>query len=173
MIDDTDPQERPSKSQRKREAHAQQALGQRLTSLTSQQLQRLPLPGDLRNALEEYQRLPNSRGARKRQLQFIGRLMREVDHEGIAEALEQLSQGSVSPTAPPATDAPPVDSLCKKILSGGDTAIEATLVRFPTLDRQRLRQLALAHHRASTEQRPEVARKLAAYLESNLPRSLT
>jgi len=68
----------PSKTQRKRAMHALQQLGEALVGLNSARLQALALPDKLFDAVSEAQRL-TQREARRRQLQFIGRLMREVD----------------------------------------------------------------------------------------------
>ncbi|MEX2468450.1 MAG: ribosome biogenesis factor YjgA [Pseudohongiellaceae bacterium] len=168
MIDDLDPQEQPSKSQRKREAHAQQALGERLARLPIQKLKRLQLPEELLAALAEFQRLPNSHGARKRQLQFIGKLMRDVDHESISRTLEDLLQGTIRPDVTPKTGGADSDAIGKAILAGDGTAVDALLSRHPLLDRQRLRQFALAHARATDEERPRIEQKLAAYLQAHL-----
>ena len=70
--------EPPSKSQRKREATALQDLGEHLVRLTPAQLRRVPLPEDLLAAIRTAQAIPQ-RGARKRQLQLIGKLMRRLD----------------------------------------------------------------------------------------------
>lgn len=77
---------RPSKSQRKREALALQDLGELLVELKPTRLAQLPLPDELREAVLTAQRTPQ-RGARKRQLQYIGKLMRRVDPEPIRAAL--------------------------------------------------------------------------------------
>lgn len=69
---------RPSKTQRKREVEAMQALGTALVKLTPKQLAGLDLPVALRKAVEEAQQMPQH-GARRRQLQYIGRVMREID----------------------------------------------------------------------------------------------
>jgi len=81
--DDFDPDsfeelEGPSKSQRKRDATALQDLGAQLVKLTSAQLNRIPLPDDLLAAVRAAQAMPQ-RGAHKRQLQYIGKLMRQID----------------------------------------------------------------------------------------------
>ncbi|MBL8254263.1 MAG: DUF615 domain-containing protein [Candidatus Competibacter sp.] len=70
----------PSKSQRKREATALQDLGEQLVELTSAQLKRIPLPEELLAAIKATQAM-SQRGARKRQLQFIGKLMRQLDEQ--------------------------------------------------------------------------------------------
>jgi len=79
-------EQRPSRSARKRRAEALQRLGERLLTLTPQQLQRIALPAPLLEAVLETQRL-RSRSASARARQYIGRLMRELDPEPIERAL--------------------------------------------------------------------------------------
>jgi ribosome-associated protein len=76
----------PSKSQRKRDAHAAQRLGQRLVAMRERELDGLPLDESLRDALDEARRL-TSHGARARQLQYIGKLMRGADVDAIEATL--------------------------------------------------------------------------------------
>lgn len=73
----------PSKSQRKREATALQDLGEALVKLSAVQLNRVPLSDDLAAAVRAAQTMPQ-RGAHKRQLQFIGKLMRNLDDVEVA-----------------------------------------------------------------------------------------
>jgi ribosome-associated protein len=88
------PLEEPkSKTRRKKEMHALQDLGERLVRLSREQLDRLPLPDDLREAIHEARRI-NSHGARRRQLQYIGRLMRSVDAAPIRARLDEWSGAS-------------------------------------------------------------------------------
>lgn len=68
----------PSKSQRKREATALQDLGEQLVKLTPAQLSRVPLADELLAAVRLAQSIAQ-RGGRKRQLQYIGKLMRQLD----------------------------------------------------------------------------------------------
>lgn len=75
----------PSKSQRKREATALRELGEQLVKLTPAQLNRVPLPEELLAAVR-LARTITQRGGRKRQLQFIGKLMRRLD-EAEADAI--------------------------------------------------------------------------------------
>jgi ribosome-associated protein len=91
MID----QERPSKTQLKKQMHELQALGERLVTLNADQLDAVALPEDLRAAVDEARRVPG-RESRRRHMQYIGRLMREVDPEPIREKLaiwDGLSRG--------------------------------------------------------------------------------
>ncbi|HPF58464.1 MAG TPA: ribosome biogenesis factor YjgA [Candidatus Competibacteraceae bacterium] len=88
-LDEYDTPRPPSKSQRKREATALQALGERLVNLTSAQLNRIPLPADLLAAVQLAQSI-SQRGGRKRQLQYIGKLMRQLDDVEIEAIRTQL-----------------------------------------------------------------------------------
>ena len=92
MNDDFDPRDLPpSKSMRKREAHALQKLGEELVALRADDLARLPLDENLREAIDEARRL-TSRGALARQRQYIGKLMRDVDVEAIRGAMSGLTE---------------------------------------------------------------------------------
>jgi ribosome-associated protein len=71
-------QERPSKTRRKRDMHELQSLGESLVALRGDRLAALALPENLFEAVIEAQRI-TSREGRRRQLQYVGRLMREVD----------------------------------------------------------------------------------------------
>lgn len=81
-----------SKSQKKREMHALQALGARLVELSPATLARMELPEALAEAVWACKTL-KSHGARRRQLQYIGALMRDVDPAPILAFLERGSGG--------------------------------------------------------------------------------
>jgi ribosome-associated protein len=83
--------ERPSKSARKRAAHAAQDLGEALVQLRDAQLEALQLPEALKEAVREARRI-RARGGGARQRQYIGKLMREVDPEPIRAALAARSE---------------------------------------------------------------------------------
>ena len=72
----------PSKSARKREAHAAQDLGEELIRMRDSDLDALNLPETLADAVREARRI-TSRGGGARQRQYIGKLMREIDQEPI------------------------------------------------------------------------------------------
>jgi ribosome-associated protein len=78
---------RPSKSARKRAAHAAQSLGEELIGLKPVELESLSLPAELHEAVLEAQRIRNSRGGLARQRQYIGKLMRDIDLAPIDSAL--------------------------------------------------------------------------------------
>jgi len=88
----------PSKSRRKADAHALQALGAELVALNRNQLAQVELPESLRDAVEAAQRI-NAHEGRRRQLQYIGKLMRNVDAAPIRAKIEGWKTVSVEETA--------------------------------------------------------------------------
>ncbi len=84
-----DSPERPSKSQRKRDMQALQDMGAELVELSPERLARIDMPDALRGAIREAQRLTRHE-ARRRQMQYIGRLMRDADPAPIREALDAV-----------------------------------------------------------------------------------
>jgi len=90
---------RPSKSQRKRDAHALQALGAQLVALSPGHLAHLHLPDALHEAVIAAQGM-RSHGARTRQMQYIGKLMRQLDADALRTVREALEPGHTSPPRP-------------------------------------------------------------------------
>lgn len=88
----------PSKSELKRASKALQDLGAELAELGKERLAKVPIDEDLRDAVKDYQRFP-SHEAKRRQLQYIGRLMRNVDPEPIRAALDAFKGLSAVETA--------------------------------------------------------------------------
>ena len=91
-------EEKPSKTQRKREMHELQALGARLVELNPEQLDEVGLPDALRDAVE-FARRTTKHEARRRQMQYIGKLMRSVDPGPIREKLKIWDGVSAEHTA--------------------------------------------------------------------------
>jgi ribosome-associated protein len=81
--DGESPYDRPSKSQLKREMHALQELGEALIALPKDALKRMPMPEDLDDAVREARRITDHEGKR-RQLQYVGKVMRSLTDEEIA-----------------------------------------------------------------------------------------
>src|SRR5512137_1547826 len=78
--------DRPSKTQRKKEMHALQALGQQLVDLSRDQLARVDLPEELREAIDFAHKVTSHEG-RRRHMQYIGKLMRAADADDIRAAI--------------------------------------------------------------------------------------
>ncbi len=80
---------RPSKTKAKEESDSLQELGKRLVSVGNDRLKKLDIPETLADAVREAKRI-SSFGALRRQMQYIGKLMRDVDVEPIQEMLDEL-----------------------------------------------------------------------------------
>lgn len=94
----TEDREAPSRSARKRQSTALQKLGEQLSRLDASARAALPLSADLAEALRLYDRIRDKEG-RRRQLQYIGRLMRETDAGPIEEALAARTAAHQADTA--------------------------------------------------------------------------
>ncbi|MDO5483841.1 MAG: ribosome biogenesis factor YjgA [Desulfovibrionaceae bacterium] len=90
--------ESPSRSAKKRHCHALQALGEELTRLAPADWQTMDLPPEMQEALRLHAHIRDKEGKR-RQLQYIGRLMREVDAEALQTALEARRDAAAAETA--------------------------------------------------------------------------
>ena len=90
--------ERPSKTRRKKDMHALQSLGESLVELSAAQLAQVEMPEDLRDAVLEARRISGREGKR-RQMQYIGRLMRDVDPAPIRAKLDEWRGQSREATA--------------------------------------------------------------------------
>lgn len=88
----------PSKSRRKADAHALQALGAQLVALNRHQLAQIDMPEPLLDAVHAAQRI-HAREGRRRQLQYIGRLMRNVDAAPIRAKIASWKSVSAEETA--------------------------------------------------------------------------
>jgi ribosome-associated protein len=131
MID----QERPSKTQIKKQMHALQELGERLVTLNPDQLLAVGLPDDLHQAVRDAQRIPG-RESRRRQLQYIGRLMRDVDPEPIRDKIAAWDGVSREHAA----KLHGIERWRGRLLDD-EAAIEEFLRERPGADSQRLRSL--------------------------------
>lgn len=77
---------KPSKTQLKKASHDLQALGEALLELPAHKLAAVPMPERLLDALNDLRRIKNFEG-RRRQLQYVGKLMRDVDPAPLREAV--------------------------------------------------------------------------------------
>lgn len=128
--------EEKSKTRIKKEAEALQDLGMELLKLPVRRLEGMALPDDLRKALIDARSI-TSNVAGKRQRQFIGALMRDVDPDPIRRALLEPESGL-------AVEPEPVKEArmwMDRLLSNDPAGLEAFVRACPGLEHQRLRQL--------------------------------
>jgi ribosome-associated protein len=154
--------EPPSKSARKREMLGLQVMGESLLGLNDNQLAQIPIEDEqLLSAIRECRQI-RSNSARKRHLQFIGKLMRNIDPAPIEQALQALHNTQRQGTAA----LHQLEQLREDILAAGIEGVELAITRYPDADRQQLRQLILQHNREVQRQKPPAAsRKLFRYLK--------
>ena len=147
----------PSKSARKRAAHAAQDLGEALIRLRDAELEALKLPEALVDAIRAARRI-TSRAAGARQRQYIGRLMREADLESIQAALAARSVR----TRRDAERFKEIASWRERLLAEGPSALTELARGYPQIDRAEWAQridAARAEH-ASPGSRAGAAREL-------------
>lgn len=148
MTDDESKPLPPSKTRRKREAHARQDIGERLVQLSEERLAAVDLTEDLRRAVLEAKRL-RAHGARRRQLQYIGKLMRRAEVEPILAQLEAASQGVQTEAVLLHT----VERWRARLLSD-DAALTGFLEDYPQAQSQPLRALIRDARQEQREQQP-------------------
>ncbi len=162
-----DAPERPSKSQRKREMTALQKLGESLLALSAAQLAAIEVPETLREAIAEMRRISSHEG-RRRQLQYIGKLMRQVDPEPLRTALDNVTGESKQAVA--------LMHRCEVLrdrLLADDTALTDVLSDIPQADVQHLRATIRAARREHEEGKPaKHARLLYRWLHQQLLQKL-
>jgi ribosome-associated protein len=148
----------PSKSQRKRDVEALQNLGRDLTELARDRLKKMDLPEKLLVALLEYQRI-TSHGAMRRQMQYIGKVMREIEDEDIEVIVEQLAEIRGESDLAKARFHE-LERWRARLLEHDD-ALTEWLVRHPDSDIQQLRQLIRnARKEAELGKPPKASREL-------------
>ena len=157
-----------SKAQQKRDAEAAQALGARLVALPATQLktlsEKIDLPGDLLDALLMCQSI-KAREGHRRQLQYIGKLMRDIDLAPIEQQLAQLNRGGLAETQ----QLHRIERWRDRLLTEGDAAINELSQHYPETDARQVRQLVTrAHKESAHNQPPRAARLLFKYLRSLL-----
>ncbi len=149
-----------SKSQITRELHALQDLGLRLTTLKPELLDRLPLSEALRRAIAEAPK-HTAHAARKRHIQFIGKLMRDQDIEAILALIDQVD----SSTREYNERFHALERWRDRLVGEGDGALEQFVAAYPETDRQHLRGLIRqAQQEAARNKPPSAARKIFKYI---------
>jgi len=154
----------PSKSQRKRESEALQVLGETLVGLGHDQLARIELPDHLRAAIDEARRIRKF-GALRRQFQYIGKLMRDVDPEPIRRQLDALEGQSRTHSA----WLHRLEQWRSRLISD-DHALDEFVRLHPGIDVQQLRTLIRnARHEAAQSRPPRAFREIFRLLKGVEP----
>ena len=153
-----------SKTQRKKNMHALQYLGEQLVALNPAQLEQLDLAEKLRDALIEARKLKKFE-ARRRQMQYIGRLMREIDAAPIRQKLDSI----LSPHKQHQAWLNLIERWRERLLAD-ETALAEFLRTYPQADSQRLRLLVRNIQReAALGKPPKSLRVLFQELQELIP----
>ena len=137
--DDLDDDRPPSKSQVKRELNALVDLGKQLIDLSTDKLKQLPLEEKLFEAIRLAQKISNAREGRRRQIHYVGKLLRTADADAIRQQLDIWENGSREQTAAMHR----LETL-RDLLLKDDDALTRLLNEYPGADVQHLRALIRA-----------------------------
>lgn len=159
--------ERPSKTQLKQQSHDLQALGLQVAALSDERLAKVPMSDLLREAINDYRKTRSHEG-RRRQMQYVGKLMRSADEEALREAVAAATVGSARETL-----------LLHEVerwrdaLIAGDEALTRWMQEHADCDAQQLRSLVRAARRdaaeaASEQRQPKSYRELFQFIKPHL-----
>ena len=153
----------PSRSQRKRDTQAVNALGEQLLTIPAAQLELLPYP-EIIAAIVECKRITKG-NARKRQLGYIGKLIRQVEMEPITMLLDRFDASSRAHV----THFHQLEVWRDKLVSDDKETLSEILEKYPTVERQQLRQLVRNAISERQKENPPTAafRKLFQFLKNS------
>ena len=150
----------PSKSELKREMHALQKLGEAIVKLSKGDLATIPLDPQLAEGINIARRIKSREGLR-RQMQYIGKLMRTTDIEAIQQAMQVLEEGRKQS----AEKFHQLEQWRDQLIEEGPNSLEQVIEKFPHADRQHLRQLIVQANKEKNQNKPPASsRKLFRYL---------
>lgn len=149
-----DDYDKPSKSQRKREMTALQKLGETLVNTTADKLKSIELPANLQEAVELCRKIKSHEG-RRRQLQFIGKIMRSLDEEVIEMIKDKFDNWNMQ-TKVEIAAMHALEELRDRLLESDD-AITEYIEKYPMIDATQLRQLIRTAKKERAENKPPKA----------------
>ena len=147
----------PSRSQLKRDSQELRDMGAQLVQMPNAHLNKIAMDNTLLAAIKEARRL-KSNDARRRQIQYIGKLMRNMDLTEIRHSVEKLNHQSQTFRQHFAN----LEQWRDRLIDEGNDAIEEFLTAFPNADRQQIRNLS---RQAGREKTGSAKTKLFKYLK--------
>ena len=162
MTDDfNDDSEYKSKTRLKKEMHALQDLGAQLLELPAAAYKKMPIPEELDEAISAMRKI-KSHPARRRQMQYIGKVMREIDAAPIQKAYDDWKNGNKQI----AREFQQLEQLRDDLLAAKPGVLESLIEECPDCDIQQLRQLVrLAQQERNLQKPPKHFRKLFQLLK--------
>lgn len=154
----------PSKSQRKRDAHAVKDLGETLVELDASQLSKFDLPEFIVGVINETRRI-KKHGARKRQLMYLAKQLRQIDTEPLQQQLAQLQR----PHQEDVALLHQIERWRDRLLQEDQETLTDFIKQHPQADVQQLRQLIRNSQKEAQQQAaPKSARQLFKYIRELL-----
>lgn len=154
-----------SKTQVKKELLALVDLGEELVNLGKSALDKTPMDDELRDAVNAARDMHRKKPSYKRQLQFIGKLLRSRDTAPIEEALENIKGQQLQAKA----HFHLLEQLRDSLVNDGDKVLQPLLEEHTHLDRQRLRQwIRQAKKERESNKPPKAYREIFQYLKNEL-----
>ncbi len=144
--------ERKSKSQVKREMLALQALGEKLLALSADQIRKIEMPPELQEALLFCKTIKKGE-ARRRQVQYIGVIMREIDPVPLQKALDAIERGNIQDVQ----KFKEIELWRDELVKGNESVLEVIANQFPDLDRRAVLRLADDARREREKNKPPKA----------------
>ena len=138
-----------SKTQRKHAMEELQSLGEALVALPADRLKKIDIPDELRDAVSTAQRMTRHDEAKRRQMQYIGRLMRKVEIDPIQTALAEARGDSASETA----RLHRLERLRSELLED-EKILQEIATLYPAIDLQHLRSLRRAALKEQQQNKP-------------------
>ena len=140
-----------SKTRKKAQSHALQKLGVELVELSKERLDSMALPEALAQAVREARRITAHEG-RRRQMQYIGKLMRDIDPAPIQERFDAWRGQSKAEVARQHG----MERMRERLIAD-DTALTEFAAKHPSVDLQALRVLIRNARKEAAEGRPPKA----------------
>ena len=146
--------DRPSKSELKRQSNELQKLGEQLIDAPRDRVKRVPMPDEVKDAILMAQTITNHEG-RRRQLQYVGKMMRSLDEEEVA-VIQRTIESWKGTSKAEAAALHALERRREKLLAD-DKALTQLLGEHPELDAQQLRTLIRNARKEQAENKPPKA----------------
>ncbi|KXI30125.1 ribosome biogenesis factor YjgA [Paraglaciecola hydrolytica] len=151
-----------SKTQLKNQMLDLQKLGESLIELSPSELAKIPMDEALLDAVMLARRITRKKEGFRRQLQLIGKMMRQRDTVAIEQAIGVIRSAHQTSSAA----FHKIEVLRNNVINGNEEKIEKAISQHPLLDRQKLRQFARQAQKQQAENKPpKAARELFKYLQ--------
>jgi len=144
----------PSKSQRKRDMHAQFDLGKVLVDLPTSQLKKLSLDESLYEAIDTCKNI-RQHGARKRQYKLISKLLSDADTTAIQTAVDNFK----APQREAVAELHAIEDWRDRLIAEDDAALTEFISNYPSADRQQLRQIVRNTKQSKSPERSKKAKR--------------